>query len=105
MCGKVLSGRASTVDEDAQAVWPWPADNVEQVNALVQKERQITVTDTANKMDISCGYAHYIIHKDMCHYICARWVPKQLTHEHKQAHRETCMQFLQHYHQGEAFLQ
>jgi hypothetical protein len=32
-------------------------------------------------------------------------VPKQLTDEHKQAHMEMCMQFLEQYHEGEAFLQ
>jgi hypothetical protein len=32
-------------------------------------------------------------------------VPKQLTDEHKQAHMEMYMQFLQQYHEGEAFLQ
>jgi len=29
-------------------------------NALVQEDRQISVTDTADKLDISCGPAYYI---------------------------------------------
>jgi hypothetical protein len=29
---------------------------------------------------------------------------KELTDEHKQAHMEMCMQFLQQYHDGEIFL-
>jgi hypothetical protein len=32
-------------------------------------------------------------------------VPKQLTDEHKQAHMEMCMEFLQQYFEGEVFLQ
>jgi hypothetical protein len=55
-------------------------DNVELINGLVQEDRLITVTDTANKLDISCGSANSIIHKDLgYHNICARWVTKQLT--------------------------
>jgi hypothetical protein len=35
-------------------------------------------------LDISCGYTYLIIHEDVgYHRICARWVPKQLTYEHK----------------------
>jgi hypothetical protein len=41
------------------------ADSVEEVNALVQEDRQITVTDTAKKLDISCGSAYSIIHEDL----------------------------------------
>jgi hypothetical protein len=37
--------------------------------------------------------------------ICAGWVLKQLTDEHKGAHMETCIQFMQQYHEGQAFLQ
>jgi hypothetical protein len=81
-------------------------DIVEQLNPLVQEDRSITVIDVANKMNISCGSAYSNIHKDLgYHKICARWVPKQLKDEHKWAHMETCMQFLQQYCEGEAFLQ
>jgi len=31
----------------------WMVDNVEKVNALVQEDRWITVTDITNKLDIS----------------------------------------------------
>jgi hypothetical protein len=45
------------------------------------------VTDITNKMDISCGSAYSITHQDLRYLtICARWVPKQLTDKHKQAH-------------------
>jgi hypothetical protein len=38
-------------------------------------------------MDISCESADSIIHKDLkYHKIYARWVPKQLTDEHKHAY-------------------
>jgi hypothetical protein len=70
-------------------------DNAEQVNALVQENRWITVTDEADKLAISCGSAYSIIHKDFeYNKICARWMSEQLTDEHKQARMERCMQFL-----------
>jgi hypothetical protein len=69
---------------------------VEQVNAPVQEDRQIIVIDMADKMDISCGSAYSIIHKNLGHLtIYARRVPKQLTDEHKEACVEICLQFLQ----------
>jgi hypothetical protein len=59
-------------------------DNVEQVDALVQEERRINVSDTADKLDSSCEFVYSIIHKDFGnHKICARWVPKQFTDEHR----------------------
>jgi hypothetical protein len=61
------SGRTSTTDEDClgHLTTSWMAVSIEQVNALVQEDRHSTVTDVANKLDISCGCAHSINHKDL----------------------------------------
>jgi hypothetical protein len=60
------------------------ADNVEQVNAMVQEDRQITVTDIADKLNFSSGSVYSIIHEGVgYHKTCVRWVPKPLTDEHK----------------------
>jgi hypothetical protein len=40
------------------------ADNVEQVNTLVQEDRQIAVTDIPNNLDINCKYVYSIIYKE-----------------------------------------
>jgi hypothetical protein len=84
------SGRTSAVDEDyvGCSTTSQTVDNVEQVNGLVREERWITVTDIANKLEISCGSAYSIIHEDK---ICGRWVPKQLTDEHRQRHMFKCV--------------
>jgi hypothetical protein len=90
------SGRTSIVDEDhlGHPTTSQTVDNVEQVNALVQEDRQITVTHTADELEISCGSAYSIVHEDLgYHKICASWVPKQLTDEQKQACVEMYMQF------------
>jgi hypothetical protein len=48
------------------------------------KRTWITLTNIADKLDIRCGSAYFIIHEDFGYRkICARWVPKQLTDEHK----------------------
>jgi hypothetical protein len=53
-------------------------------------------------LDISCGAAYSIIHKDpRYHKICARWEQRQLTDKHKQAYVEICKEYCE----GEAFLQ
>jgi predicted transcriptional regulator len=39
-------------------------ENVERINAL-EEGRWITVTDIANKLDISCGSAYSFMHEDL----------------------------------------
>jgi len=48
-----------------QAVSLQMVNSVEQVNALVQVDRWITVTDIADMLDINCGFTYSIIHKDL----------------------------------------
>jgi hypothetical protein len=66
-------------------------DIVEQANTLVWNNRWITVTNIADKLDISCGSGIRY------HKICVWWVPNQLTDEHKWAHVKTRTQFFQQY--------
>jgi len=70
----------------------WIVDDAEQINAPGQDNRQITVTDIPKKLDTSCGFAYSIIHEDLgYHNIFARWVPEQLTDEHKWACVKMCV--------------
>jgi len=60
-------------------------DNTERVNVLVP-EVKCMVTNMVDKLDTSCGSEYSIICKGLeYHKICARWVSKQLTDEHKWA--------------------
>jgi hypothetical protein len=53
------------------------ADSVEGINGVVQQD---------NKLFISCASAYTVIQDDSEYYkICARWLPKQLIDECKQA--------------------
>jgi len=46
-------------------------NNVEQVNAVLQEDRQVTGIDIANMLDVSCGFMYSIIHEDLRYYkIC-----------------------------------
>jgi hypothetical protein len=53
------SCRTSVTDEDClgHLTTSQMMDNVEPVNALVQGDTRITVTDITEKLDISCGSA------------------------------------------------
>jgi hypothetical protein len=71
-------------------------ENAELINDLVQEDKWITATDIADMLDISCEYAYSFFHADLkYHKICARWLPKQFTDQHKWAHVEAFMQFVQ----------
>jgi hypothetical protein len=64
------SGRTSVTDGDFSGCLTTSQmlDVVEQINTLVQEERQIIVTDIADKLYISCGSSHSIIHKDLMYH-------------------------------------
>jgi hypothetical protein len=51
------------------------------------QEIQVTINEVGNHLQISHGSAYDIIHNRLgfCK-VCARWVPKQLTEEHKNNH-------------------
>jgi hypothetical protein len=65
------------------------------------------VDTVAPVLNISIESAHGIIHETLkYHYLCSRWVLRQLTHaEHKLKRTQCCRAFLTCYHaEGEEFL-
>lgn len=71
----------------------------------VDIERIILKWILCNNLDISWGFTYSIIHEDVeYHKICARWMPKELTEEHKWACMEMSRQFSQQCHEGEAIM-
>ena len=76
------------------------------MNKLIKEERGITLSEVAAMVNISHGSAHVIVHDDLGYYkVCARWVPKQLTLEHKQRREEVARQFLQRYEEDTSILE
>jgi hypothetical protein len=89
MTGKDRSGRPITSSS---------VTNVDCVNTLIQENRRITVSAVVNVLDISYGSSYSIMHGKLKYRkMCSRWVPKQLTEDHKQKRVDICTQFLHQY--------
>jgi transposase len=91
------NGRTNVTGEDRSGgpITSSTLTNVDRVNTLIQENRQITVSAVANVLDISYGSTYSIMHDELKYRkVCSRWVPKQLTEDHKQKRVEICTQFL-----------
>ena len=70
-------------------------DAVVAVEQLIMKDRRITVDEIATAMGISHGTAHTILHEKLnMNKVSARWVPRQLTLEHKNNRLDMCASLL-----------
>lgn len=70
----------------------------DRVNALIQNDRRITVRDIASTLNISVGGVDCII-IDQLQYrkVCARWIPRMLTDQHKQTRLQVAHSLLARY--------
>ena len=93
---KPCSGRPST------SVNP---DNKTYADELIRTDRRITVEELASKLDVSIGSAHSIVASLGYSKVCARWVPRQLTEDHKTERVRCCTQLLEHHHGDPTFLE
>ncbi len=60
------------------------ADLIEAVEAMVDKDRRVTVRELALDLDASTGTIEKVLHQDLgLSKRCARWVPRLLTNDHK----------------------
>jgi len=73
---------------------------------MVRANRRVAIDEVACSLQISHGSAYQIIHDELgFHKVCARWVPRELTAEHKCKHVEICQHLLDRYkNEGEEFL-
>jgi hypothetical protein len=81
-----INGRTSVVDKQRPGrPRTAPTDrNTEKVEKLIRADRRLTVDEIADKLGISHGSVHTIIHKKLkFKKVCTRWVPRELTTEHK----------------------
>ena len=74
---------------------------------LIHEERRITVEEVAGRLNVSVGSAYSLIHDSLnFSNVCARWVPKELTGEHKRKLLDVCSWHLARYcEKGDNFLQ
>ena len=74
---------------------------------MILKNRRVSIDEVAHSLNVGHGSAYKIVH-DMLGFrkVCARWVPRELTEEHKRNRVEICQSLLNRYSdQGEAFLE
>jgi len=85
-CGHFRSGRQS-VGDDVCVGAPHMAImdlNISRVETCILADRRVTVREIANELSLSVGSVETIIHEQLKFFkVSARWVPKQLTGEHK----------------------
>ena len=93
---KPRSGRPST------SVNP---DNKTYADESIRTDRRSTVEELASKLDVSIGSAHSVVASLGYSKVCARWVPRQLTEDHKIEKVRCCTQLLEHHHGDPTFLE
>ena len=91
------AGRPSTSTTD---------EKIQQAREMVLANRRVAIDEIACSLQISHDFAYQIIHDELgFHKVCARWVPRELTAEHKHERVEICQRLLDRYkNEGEAFL-
>jgi transposase len=73
------------------------AQNEERARELIFQNRIVMVDEIAKQLNISIGSAYSVVHDNLqFHKVCARWVPKELTDEHKCMCLEICSRHLAH---------
>ena len=101
------SGRTSVTHEEG-AGRPSTSTNNEmnqQAREMVLANRRVAIDGVACSLQISHGSAYQIIHdKFGFHKVCARWVPRELTAEHKRKRVEICQHLHRYNNEGEEFL-
>ncbi|PNF22656.1 hypothetical protein B7P43_G07101 [Cryptotermes secundus] len=83
---KFKSGRRSVTHEEgaARPSTSTTDEKNQQPREMVLANRRVTIDEVACSLQISHGSAHQIIHDELgFHKVCARWVPRELTAEHK----------------------
>ncbi|GFV26930.1 uncharacterized protein TNCV_1753891 [Trichonephila clavipes] len=96
-CRQFSEGRQSVHDEERSGR---PSINVELMRQSVMENCCFTITELSSQFpQISRSLLHEIITKHLLFKkLCARWVPKNLTPEHKIQRLGAALTFLQQYH-------
>ena len=78
----------------------------QQIEQRIRDYRRVTIDEIAVAFNKSHGCAYNIAHNDLgCRIVCSRWVPRQLSDDHKHARQTNCQEHLdRHAGQGDAFL-
>jgi len=74
---------------------------------LIRANRRITVEEAAGRLNVSVGSAYTLIHDTLkFSKVCSKWVPKELTEDHKRKRLDVCSRHLARYREeGDNFQQ
>jgi len=93
---KPRSGRTCT------AVTP---RNEERLDQLIPVNRRITTRQLCTELNIGCNALEAMVATLEYRKVCARWVPRMLTQEHKEHRMQVCQELLNQYEaEGDSFL-
>ena len=80
-------------------------DMLQHADDIIHVDRHITSRQLAVQLSVSNGSAMAIIDALGYSKVCARWVPRSLTTEHRRLRKAICSELLEHFDaEGEAFL-
>jgi len=101
-------GRTSVDDKRAGASrTAVTQDNITPVDLAIKENRRISVLELSSSIGVCAGSIDTIIHEHLLYSkVAARWVPKMLTKQPKQACVSACQQLLDRFNaEGETFLE
>jgi hypothetical protein len=98
------SGRVNVMDEQRSGRPSTSADLVQDIDAAMQADRRVSIVQSEIRFNLSRGTIWDIVHESLgCSKHCCRWVPRQLTDEHKKTRIGSSLMLLQRYEKhGEA---
>ena len=102
-CRKFKEGRTDVHDEDGhgrKSVATVGLVERVDVDQVVRGKRRFTISELSEEFpEISRSALYTIVSKDLGYWkLCAHWVPKMLTDDHKTQHIASALTFLTRYH-------
>jgi len=71
---------------------------LQRVEDIILADRRVTIDAVATAIGCSLGQAYSMMHEGLRFYkVCSRWVPRQLTPQHKSQRMGLSLQHLQRY--------
>jgi len=79
--------------------------NEERLDQLIRANRRITTRELCTELNIGCNALEAMVATLGYRKVCARWVPRMLTQEHKENRMQVCQDLLNQYEaDGDSFL-
>jgi histone-lysine N-methyltransferase SETMAR len=78
----------------------------QQIEQRIRDYRRVTIDEIVLTFNMSHDSAYNIVHNDLGYRkVCSRWIPKQLSDDHKRARQTICQEHLdRHAREGDAFI-